>query len=1217
MKTRSLKGVYTISSLLLAFLSLIFIPGFAQKSMNIPSLQNEDSKPYIEGAIHIKVKENKGPFVKQSGTVSFGIASLDQLVQDYGISHLSKRFTHKPIAKNSKLPDISRIYLIEFPAEIDVWKVSSAFHNDPNIEYAEPIPKHQVTVVPDDPMYGTLQHLPQIMAEEAWEIHKGEEGSEEIIVAIVDTGIEWDHEDLQDNVWQNMGEDADGDGQTMEFIDGSWELDPGDLNGIDDDGNGFDDDLIGWNFILGNSDLNPIPTNPVGDHGTHCAGISNGVTNNGTGIASISWNLKVMGICADANNSLVYGYDGIVYAAENGADFISNSWSGSSPSQVSQDVINYATGLGSVVLAAAGNHNSLELHYPASYANVISVASVSEDDTKASYSAYNFAVDVSAPGGGNEGGITSTVLNNGYANKSGTSMATPLVAGLFGLLKSYHPDWSNEELLTQLLGTADDIDAINPGYENYLGSGRINAFHALTEENVVPPQLLKIDFLYSSMTDENGNSMLEPGEEVTISATFRNFSQLLGSDEVTFTLITDDPDISITTASFTTSVPPDGEFEVEDAFVFEIGQDAETHVANIFIEVTADVPVVTGSGFQMDLIIAPTGMLVWEGEVNDPAYSGHFIAQFLEEQGYDVLHTNVYPHSFIGFDATFLSFGNGGEEAEAATLFEYRHTLPIKDYLIQGGSLYLDGMAIMSIPDIFDFPNALVLWNLFGVANATIDFSSNPISSLEGQEDTPGEGMVFTESNQFNNWYIDIIQPSASATTPFFEDNYGFVSLANAGNLDQKTFYLGYNLADLVDVDPVSSRYNVLVRVMEHLGYPTGDDFVVANFSVDHNEVLPEEEIQFLDFSIAAEGTNITSWQWDFNEDGTFDATDQNPVWTYGQGGNYDITLIVSNGIKTDTLVRKNHILVKSGIFVFEGAENGTDQSGGFIRDYLLDNGYETVYSNAVPTSLDGFEAVFASFGSAYYKSPVLDDNTANVISTYLTSGGKMYLEGANALGVDQAGNNALWFRFGLELTEGGQMNMLELLQGQEGSIMDGIVFSGSTQTDYNAIDNYQPYSTPEAIPAFEEDDYGVVALQFDGTEFYGQKTFCMSYSLANLEDGDFPNTRAEILQRVLNFFDVTTSQPENRAPENNLVEVFPIPANDRIEVKIDAEETGLTGFEIIDMLGNRVHYHSVNLQKGRTVRFRIVVNDFNPGLYFYRMDSGSKIQAGKLIISR
>ena len=145
----------------------------------------------------------------------------------------TKRFRHRPIPKHSGLPDLGRIYKIEFPADRNAWEVARAFAADLNVEYAEPIPLQYGTDTPDDPLYASQQHLPQIMASEAWDIHKGEDGTEEIVIAIIDSGVDWLHPDLTDNLWQNIGEDADGDGVTIEFTINGWELDPDDLNGIE------------------------------------------------------------------------------------------------------------------------------------------------------------------------------------------------------------------------------------------------------------------------------------------------------------------------------------------------------------------------------------------------------------------------------------------------------------------------------------------------------------------------------------------------------------------------------------------------------------------------------------------------------------------------------------------------------------------------------------------------------------------------------------------------------------------------------------------------------------------------------------------------------------------------------------------------------------------------------------------------------------------------
>ncbi|MBE0639893.1 MAG: S8 family serine peptidase, partial [Bacteroidales bacterium] len=417
---------------------------------------------FFLGQISIKLKPGLGDFGKQTGIVSFGVQSLDEKIALFEVFQLEKRFRYNPAKLRPDLPDLSRIYRLSFPETFPVEEVAAAFAADPGVEYAEPIPIERLAEIPNDVLWPQLQHLPQIHAPEAWDIHKGENGTQEIVIAINDTGVDWDHEDLISNIWQNLAEDADGDGHTMEYINNQWVLDPGDLNGVDDDANGFTDDLLGWDFMTNDNDPNPFPGNPENGHGTHCAGIAAGATNNQAGIASISWNLKVMAIRTGQDNFIYMGYDGIIYAAENGADIISNSWGGGSYSIANQEVVSYAAELGSIILAAAGNENISDLSYPADYQHVISVASVNTDDTKTGYSCFNLAVDISAPGGGAGGGILSTLPNNTYGPGSGTSMATPMVAGSLGLLKSYHPGWSNDQLITQVLGTADNIDSLNP-----------------------------------------------------------------------------------------------------------------------------------------------------------------------------------------------------------------------------------------------------------------------------------------------------------------------------------------------------------------------------------------------------------------------------------------------------------------------------------------------------------------------------------------------------------------------------------------------------------------------------------------------------------------------------------------------------------------------------------------------------------------------------------
>jgi len=1204
-----------ISSIILIFLIL-----FSTSNISVAQKQNiaaefSQQGDYLPGVITIKVKEDIGPFEYQKSNVSFGVNSLDELIQRYSISLLGKRFKHKPIPKNSGLPGLDRIYKIEFPVEMNIWEVARAFDVDPNVEYAEPIPLHYGTLVPNDPMYIQQSYLPQIMAAEAWDIHVGENGTEEIVIAIVDSGVDWDHPDLKDNCWQNMGEDADGDGVTIEFNNGAWELDPDDLNDFDDDGNGYADDLIGWDFweeATGGVGINPDPFPHTGDHGTHCSGLAAGVTNNGIGISCISYNVKYMPTKVDdGTNSFWYPYEAMIYAAENGADIISNSWSGPNYSQANKEVVDYCVGLGSIVVAAASNDNTDQKYYPAAYPGSIGIAALNSDDTRASFSNYGLYIDISAPGVG----ILSTIIDD-YGYKQGTSMATPIVSGLFGLLKSYHPEWTNEELINQVIGTADDIDALNPEYANALGDGRINAYHALIDENVVPQQELKLEFLGYSIEEDNGNGMIEPGESVNFNFQMQNWSQLVSSNNVTFTLSTYDPDITITSPSIISFVPADSEFEIENAFEFTVNEGAPTKEVTFFVEVTGDVDITFGKEFQMKALVAPSGIFVWDGIKNGIDHSGSFITHYLQEEGLDFVYSDTYPHSFAGFDAVFLSFGNAGESVTQSVLINYGHSLIIQEYLENGGNLYIEGMAVMGIPGYLDWENLVDFWNLFGVSSASFAFNANPINSLEGLDGTMTEGMVFTGSNQANNWYIDNVIPASGSIIPFYEDNYGNVSIYNEGSFGQKTFYFGYSLADLIDADPHSSRYHVLTRIMNFFGFTIGDDYVVANFATDEAEVLPGDEIQFTDWSFSDEGYEVESWAWDFDEDGVIDSEEQNPLWTYEAGGNYNIMLIVSNGSSVDTLVRENAVLVRSGIFVYEGAEDGVDQSGTFIKDYLMDNGYEVVYANQFPSTFNNFDAVFASYGSGFYTSPELNNSMVNTLKSYMQAGGNVYLEGAQAMGNIQSGSALFWLMFGLDDVDNGSINSINLLQGQEGTIMEGLEFNSSNQFDVNSIDIYE--TDPEfssSVTAFIESDYGAVAVQFDGADLFGHKTFCMSYSIANLDDGNSPNTREEVLSRIMDFF-FNPVGVDDYASLYESIKYYPNPASDKVTISVNLAQESLVNIEVYDNAGKKVMVLPERNYAAGNQSIVLKTDSFLPGTYFVKMITSDKSYSGKILIA-
>ncbi|MDI6703781.1 MAG: S8 family serine peptidase [bacterium] len=415
---------------------------------------------------------------------------------------MNKVFKGAKFPDDPKIQDLTNIYRIKFLKEIDVLKVVKEYEGDPNVAYAEPNYIRYAQVTPNDPEYGRQWHLPKIQADSGWEYEKGKPS---VVIAVIDTGVDLDHQDLKGNIWINEDETPD--------------------NGKDDDNNGYIDDIYGWDFVdqpdigapLGeypaadgedykDQDNNPGPEkgqtpDNFSSHGTHCAGIASAVTNNGKGVSGLTWYCKIMALRAgymrkdkgaalsDSDTS-----EAIVYAADNGAQVISMSWGDTTYSETIWEAVNYAYEKGCVLVGASGNDGIDEKQYPASYQNVIAVAATDSNDKKAYFSNYGNWIDVCAPGVD----IYSTSFDDTYGTMNGTSMSTPLVAGLSALVISQHPDWSNDRTKRQILDYSDPIDSLNPyKYRGKLGCGRINVYRTLTSETPPPPLEPKLTNVFS------------------------------------------------------------------------------------------------------------------------------------------------------------------------------------------------------------------------------------------------------------------------------------------------------------------------------------------------------------------------------------------------------------------------------------------------------------------------------------------------------------------------------------------------------------------------------------------------------------------------------------------------------------------------------------------------------------------------------------------------
>jgi len=307
---------------------------------------------------------------------------------------------------------------------------------------------------------------------EAWDTTQG---NPEIAIAVIDTGIDYNHPDLAPNIWHNPGEI------------------PG--NGLDDDANGYIDDAVGWDFVDaygGASDEDyTTPDNDPMDrhgHGTHVAGIAAAATGNGLGVSGVAGNCRIMAVRAGYRTpsgggvlTSVAAAQGIVYAGENGAKVINLSWGDYQKSNLIEDAMSFATDQGALICAAAGNEDTSGLLYPAASDNnaVMAVGATDRNDAKASFSNYGEWVDVSAPGVA----VYSTYIDNAYCLMNGTSMAAPHAAGVAALLFSYLPGLTALDAKTRIMRSVDVLSALSG---KNLTSGRINAHSALTSNYTSP-----------------------------------------------------------------------------------------------------------------------------------------------------------------------------------------------------------------------------------------------------------------------------------------------------------------------------------------------------------------------------------------------------------------------------------------------------------------------------------------------------------------------------------------------------------------------------------------------------------------------------------------------------------------------------------------------------------------------------------------------------------
>ncbi len=500
--------------ILLAACALLLLSGmaFGQKVVKVDRPTDIPSFiGYVPDAFIVVFKSNLRTITPQrsaaDGVIEIGEPAFDAISHRFAVADIHKQFPGTSDEPLSKTRELARYHKVKINAgTLD--EAMAAYADHPMVDHVEPIGIHAMYATPNDGYYSYQWHLNQandhdIDAPEAWNI---ETGSTSVVVAILDSGTRYYHPDLG-----GINASSSNPGASR----GNMWINNAELNGttgVDDDANGYVDDWIGYDFVVSTTscwsgeDCNTADNDPrdFNGHGTHTAGIFGMITNDNYGMAGVAggWSNGTQGVYGNGVKIMPlrmgYSYNylgqeyGVVlmdaaaqafyYAANNGAQIASCSW-GSSNSGGIAAAATYFINNGGLIFVAAGNDGAeVAPSYLSSRGDCIDVGATDENDNGASFTTYGTWVDISAPGNN----IYSTYHDhtdptvNYWAALGGTSMATPMVAGVGALIWSKNPTWTAAQVKDQLYASADNIDAyLSAKYIGKMGVGRINAYNAV------------------------------------------------------------------------------------------------------------------------------------------------------------------------------------------------------------------------------------------------------------------------------------------------------------------------------------------------------------------------------------------------------------------------------------------------------------------------------------------------------------------------------------------------------------------------------------------------------------------------------------------------------------------------------------------------------------------------------------------------------------------
>lgn len=394
-----------------------------------------------------------------------------------------------------------RTFLVSYTGDEDpLEKAKSLMLANPEIEHAEPVVIDELCgkFIPNDPQATQQEMFETMQVLEAWDIYKGDQT---VVIGISDSGILQTHEDLADNLWINEAEIPD--------------------DGLDNDGNGYIDDYKGLNMVWQIDGSSPGSTfNSREGHGTGTAGIASALCNNEVGVAGCGFNTKFFPIktMPDTEGGIMFGYESILYAVQMGFDVLNCSWGSLTHSDVNKSIIDYAVSCGLAIVAAAGNHGTVEPFYPACYSGVLGVGVTNPRDTVIDMSAYGAGVDIMAPGQ-----ETLTTSNDGtYGTFCCTSGAAPIVSAQVALIRGLHPELTNLQALEFARVSSDEIESKNSKHYKKLIPQRSNFLKSVQND---PFSTIAINYTDCEFhaKDNPANTRFSLDDTIQFNINFKNY----------------------------------------------------------------------------------------------------------------------------------------------------------------------------------------------------------------------------------------------------------------------------------------------------------------------------------------------------------------------------------------------------------------------------------------------------------------------------------------------------------------------------------------------------------------------------------------------------------------------------------------------------------------------------------------------------------------------